>query len=33
MQITNNTVLHSNKEVEKSTETVIGVVRQEIWCK
>lgn len=29
MQITNNTVLHSNKEVEKSTETVIGVVRQD----
>lgn len=29
MQITNNTILQSNKEVEKSTETVIGVVRQD----
>lgn len=32
MQITNNTILHSNKEVEKSTETVIGVVRQD-WTE
>ena len=29
LQITNNTVLHCKKEVEKSTETVIGVVRQD----
>lgn len=32
MQITNNTVLHSNKETTKSTETVIGVVRQD-WTE
>lgn len=29
MQITNNTVLHSTKEIEKNNETVIGVVRQD----
>lgn len=29
MQITNNTVLHSTKEIEKDNETVIGVVRQD----
>lgn len=32
MQITNNTVLHSNKETTKSTETIIGVVRQD-WTE
>lgn len=29
MQITNNTVLRSTKEIEKNNETVIGVVRQD----
>lgn len=29
MQITNNTVLHSTKEIEKNNETIIGVVRQD----
>lgn len=29
MQITNNTVLHSTKEIKKDNETVIGVVRQD----
>ena len=28
MQITNNTVLHSTKEIQRPSETVIGVVRQ-----
>lgn len=28
MQITNNTVLHSTKEIQKPSKTVIGVVRQ-----